>query len=140
MRVDAVPFDKSIEKLHYLLINNIIYEYDNPNKFCTVLIRINHSIYIKDMKRALLWPNQDHDYGTIFGNTPPHLDHMGTVTFTITSGDYNFPLEQYGITAYINLRRSLEEEPEYCPIVYITDEDKCAPYKDPTIFLLSIQH
>ena len=49
---------------------------------------------------------------------------MGTGTFTITSEDYDLPLEQYVPTAYINLRLPSEEELEHCPIIDITDEDK----------------
>ena len=54
MRVGAVPFDKIIEKLSDLPIVNSVYEYDNPNTFCNILLRMNHVIYIADMEHALL--------------------------------------------------------------------------------------
>ena len=57
MRVDAVPFDERIGKLRDLPIVNSIYAYDNPNKFRTIILRINHSIYTKYMKYALIFPN-----------------------------------------------------------------------------------
>ena len=99
MRVDAVPLDKIIGKLSDLPIINSIYAYDNPNTFRTILLQINHAIYTKDMKHELLWPNQAREYSTIIDDIPPNLDHMGTDTFTIKAGDYNFPLEQYVPTA-----------------------------------------
>ena len=62
-------------------------------------------------------------------NPPRHLDHTGTGTFTITAGYYNFPLKQYGPTAYIHLRRPSEDKLEHYPIIAITDEDEWEPYK-----------
>ena len=87
MRVDTVSFDKSIGKLSDLSIVNDIYTYDNPNTFHTVLIQINHEIYMKGMKHSLLFTNQAREYGTIIDNTPPQLDHTGSGTFTITAED-----------------------------------------------------
>ena len=129
MRFDAVPFDESIGKTSDLPIVYTIYAYDNPNKFRTIILRINLEIYTKEMKHAMLWPNQDRENGTIIDDTPPHLDYTGTVTFTIASGDFDSPLEKYGLTAYINLRRPSEEETENCPIIDITYEDEWDPYK-----------
>ena len=47
MRFDAVPFDESIGKTSDLPIVNAIYAYDNPNKVCTIILRIKHEIYTK---------------------------------------------------------------------------------------------
>ena len=66
---------------------------------------MNHLIYIKDMEHALLCLNQYREYDTVINKIPHHLDHTGTGRFTITAGDYDFPLEQYGPMAYIYLRR-----------------------------------
>ena len=109
MIVNAVPFEKTIWKTSDLLIFNAISSYDNPKSFLTILKRINHVIYIKDMKHALLGPNQARKYGTIIYNIPPHLDNTRTRTLTIKSGDYNFSLEQYGPAVYIHLIRPSEE-------------------------------
>ena len=54
MRVNAVPFNKKIGKLSYLPMVNAIYAYDNPNKFRTIILRINLEIYTKEMKHAML--------------------------------------------------------------------------------------
>ena len=54
MRVNAVPFDKSIGKTSDLPIVNAIYAYENPNKFRTIILQINHEIYTKEMKHAML--------------------------------------------------------------------------------------
>ena len=92
MRVHAVPFEKIIGKISDLLIVNAKYAYDNPNTFHTILLRINNAIYIKDMKHALLFPNQYHEYDTIIDKNIPHPYCMVTGTFTITSGYYKFLL------------------------------------------------
>ena len=75
------------------------------------------------MKHSLFSPNQDHKYSYIIDYIPPHLDHTGTATFTITAGYYAFPIEEYGLTTYIHLRHLSEEKVEHCSIIYITDED-----------------
>ena len=62
------------------------------------------------MKHKLLFPNKAREYGIIVDNTPPHLDHTVTGTFTITYGDYNLPLENYGHRSYICLRRPSEKK------------------------------
>ena len=54
MRVYAVPFDKNFGKLSDVPIVNAIYAYDNPNKFRSIILRINHEIYTKEMKHAML--------------------------------------------------------------------------------------
>ena len=120
MRVDEVPFYDIIGKLTDLPIINSIYAYDNPNTFRTILLQINHEIYSKEMKHK----NQACEYVTIIYDTPPHLDHTGTGTFIITFRDYDFPLKEYGPTAYICLRRPSEDELEHCHIIDITNEDK----------------
>ena len=53
-RVGAVTFEKIIGKFSDLTIVNAIYTYNKPNKFFTILLQINHTIYIKDMKHSLL--------------------------------------------------------------------------------------
>ena len=95
MIVDAVPFDETIVKLSDLPIFNAIYAYENPNIFCTILLQINYVIYIKDKKHALMCPK--------------NIDYMRTGTLTITAEYYNFYMEQYGPTEYIDLRRPSEE-------------------------------
>ena len=84
MIFDAVPFDETIVKLSDLPIFNTIYAYGNPNIFCTILVRINHVIYLKDKEHSVMCPNQAHEYGTITNKIPPHLDHKRTVTLPIT--------------------------------------------------------
>ena len=88
----------------------------------------------------MLGPKQARENGTIIDDIPPLLDYTGTVTLTITAGYFDFPLEKYGLTAYINLRRPSEEELEHFPIMDITYEDEWDPYKAPKTFMLSIQH
>ena len=63
--------------------------------------------------------------------SPPLLDYTGTVTFTITPGDFDLPLEKYVLTAYINLRRPSEEELKHFPIMDITYKNEWKPYKAP---------
>ena len=130
MRVDAVPFDKSIGKLSDLPIVNYLYSYDKPNKFRTIILRIKHAIYIKDMKHAMLCPNQALENSTIIGDVHSRRDHTGTDTFTITARYSEFPLKKYCPTAYIHLRQPPEEDLAHCPIIDITDEEEYDPYKE----------
>ena len=71
LTVDTVSFEKIIGKLSGLPIVNSTYAYDNLNIFCTILLQMNHAIYIEDMKHALLFPNQARKYGTIINNSQP---------------------------------------------------------------------
>ena len=92
------------------------------------------------MNCAMMCPNQAHKYGNFIDDIPPHLDNTGTVIFTIIDGYFSFPLEQYGLTPYIHLRRPSKEKLDHCSIIYITDEENGRPTRHPTIFLRSIQH
>ena len=127
--VDAIPFDESIGKMSDLPIVHAIYAYDDTHTFRTILVRINNAIYIKDMKNALLCPNQAREHGTIIDDIPQHLDHTGSSTFSVEAEDYSFPLQRHGPTAFIQMRRPTQEELDHCPIVDITDEDEWDPYK-----------
>ena len=85
--VDAIPFDSSIGKMSDLPIVNAIYAYDDPDSLQTILLRFNNSIYIKDMKNALLCPNQARENGIIVNDIPIHLDHTNQSTFSIIAGE-----------------------------------------------------
>ena len=63
-----------------------------------------YDIYIKYMKYTMLVSDQAQEYGNTIDDTAPKLDHVGTCTFTFTDRAYGFPLEEYGPTAYIQLR------------------------------------
>ena len=93
VRVHPLQFYKSIVKRSDLPIVITIYAYENPNTSCTIILKTNHVIYIKDMKHKLLFPNQAHEYGIIVDDTTPHSDHTVTDAFTITDGYYDLPLE-----------------------------------------------
>lgn len=128
--VDAIPFDSQLGKMSNLPIVHAIYAYDDTATSRTTLLRINNAIFIKDMDNALLCPNQACEYGTIIDDIPPHLDHTGSGTFSITSDSHEFHLKQNGPTAYIPVRRPTDEELEHCPIIDITEENNWEPYKD----------
>ena len=129
--VDAIPFDSQLGKMSNLPIVHAIYAYDDTFTSRTTLIRINNAIFIRDMENALLCPNQAREFGTIVDDIPPHLDHTGRGTFSITAGDNDeFHLKQNGPTAYIPVRRPTEEELAHCHIVDITEENDWEPYKD----------
>ena len=129
MTVDAIPFDSQLGKMSNLPIVHAIFAYDDIHTSTTTLLRINNAIYIKDMDNSLLCPNQAREFGTIIDDVPPHLDHTGTGTFSITSDDSEFHLLQHGPTAYLPVRRPTEEELEHCTIVDITEEHDWDPYK-----------
>ena len=130
MTVDAIPFDSQLGRMSNLPIVHAIFAYDDTNTGTTTLIRINNAIYIKDMENALLCPNQAREFGTIIDDIPPHLDHTGTGTFSISADECEFHLQAYGPTAYLAVRRPTEEELEHCDIVDITEEHDWDPYKD----------
>ena len=70
LTVDAIPFDDSIGKISNLLIVHVIYAYDGPESMRTFLLKFNNAIYIKNMKNALLFPNQAREHGTIVDDVP----------------------------------------------------------------------
>ena len=74
------------------------------------------------MDNSLLCLKQAQEYGVIIDDVPQHLDH-GNGTSCIITDDMAFPLQQSGLTAYINVRRlttgKLDELRDY--IIDITD-------------------
>ena len=132
LTVDAIPFDSSMGKMSNLPIVNAIYAHDDTETMQTSLLRFNNSIYIKNMKNALLCPNQARENGTIVNDVPPHLDHTEQSTFSIITEETEIKLEQFGPTAFVQLRRPTEDELETLPILDITGEDEWDPYGDPS--------
>ena len=128
LTVDAIPFDSSIGKLSNLPIANAIYAHDDIDSMQTTLLRFNNAIYIRDMRNALLCPNQARENGVIVNDVPLHLDHTDQSTFSIITEDNEFGLEQFGPTAFIQLRRPTEEELETLTPIDITSEDGWDPY------------
>ena len=131
--VDAIPFDSQLGKMSDLPIVHAIFAYDDENNSRTTLIRVNNAIYIKDMENSLLCPNQARAYGTIVDDTPPHFDHTGVGTFSVTADNQEFHLKSYGPTAYLPVRRPTDDELEHCDIVDITEENNWEPYKGSNI-------
>ena len=99
LTVDAIPFDESIGKMSNIPIVHAIYAYDNPESLRTFLLRFNNAIYIKNMKNALLCPNQARKHDTIVDNVPLHLEHTGQSTFSVSTSEHSFHLQQHGPTA-----------------------------------------
>ena len=130
MTVDAIPFDASMGKMSDLPIVNAIYAYDDKDSMQTTLLRFNHSIYIMNMSNALLCPNQARQNGIVVNDVPPHLDHTNQSTFSIIAGDDEMQLEQFGPTAFVQLRRPTDEELDSLTPVDITGEDGWNPYGD----------
>ena len=128
LTVDAIPFDSSIGKMSNLPIANAIYAHDDIDSMQTTLLRFNNAIYIRDMRNALLCPNQARENGVIVNDVPLHLDHTDQSTFSIIAEDNEFGLEQFGPTAFIQLRRPTEEELETLTPIDITSEDGWDPY------------
>ena len=128
--VDAVPFDDSIGKMANLPIVHAIYAYDDPESLQTFLLRFNNAIYIKNMKNALLCPNQAREYGVVVEDVPPHLDHTGSGSFSIMTSGHSFKLERNGPTACLHVRRPTNEELENIDIIDITDEHEWQPYQE----------
>ena len=85
LTVDAIPFDDSIGNMSNLPIVHAIYAYDNPESLRTFLLRFNNAIYIKNMKNTLLCPNQAREHGTIVDDVPPHFDHTGQSTLSVST-------------------------------------------------------
>ena len=131
--VDAIPFDSSMGKMSDLPVVNAIYAYDDPDSLQTILLRFNNSIYIKDMKNALLCPNQARENGIIINDVPIHLDHTNQSTFSIIAGEDEMRLEQFGPTAFIRLRRPTEIELESQSPIDITGEDEWIPYENKSL-------
>ena len=82
------------------------------------------------MKNALLCPNQAREDGTIVDNVPPHLDHTGQSTFSVSTSEHAFHLQQHGPTACLQLRRPTNEEMDNLDIIDITDEHEWKPYNE----------
>ena len=101
--VDAIPFDDSIGKMSNLPIVHAIYAYKDPESLRTFLLQFNNTIYIKNMKDALLFPNQARKHGEIVDDVPPHLDHTGQSTFSVSISEHVFHLQQHGPTACLQL-------------------------------------
>ena len=85
MTVDAILFDETIGRLSNLSVVHAIYAFDNMNTAETMLLRINHAIYVENMKNALLCPNQGKCYGTIVDDIPP-LGSLWPDYFLLTYG------------------------------------------------------
>ena len=113
-----------------LPIVNAIYAYDDPDSMHTILLRFNNSIYIKDMKNALLCPNQARESGIIINDVPPHLDHTNQTTFSIITANHDLRLEQFGPTAFIQLRRPTDDELETLMPIDITGEEEWDLYEN----------
>ena len=109
MTVDAIPFDETIGRLSNLPVVHAIYTFDNMNTGETMLLRINHAIYVENMKNALLCPSQARCYGTIVDDIPPHLDHSGQSTFSLHTAGVGLPLTSYGPTAFLHVCRPTED-------------------------------
>ena len=82
------------------------------------------------MKNALLCPNQAREHGTIVDNVPSHLDHTGKITFSVSTSEHAFHLQQHGPTACLQLRRPMNEEMDDLDIIDITDEHEWKPYNE----------
>ena len=82
------------------------------------------------MKNALLCPNQAREHGTLVDNVPPHLDHTGQSTFSVSTSEHTFHLQQPGPTACLQLRRPTNEEMYNLDIIDITDEHEWKLYNE----------
>ena len=125
--MNAIPFDDSIGKMSNLPIVHAIYANDDPESLRTFLLRFNNAIYIKNMKNALLCPNQAREHGTIVDDVSPHLDHTGKSTLSVSTSEHAFHLQQHGPTACLQLRRPKNEEMDNLDIIDITDEHEWKP-------------
>ena len=128
--MDDIPFDDSIGKMSNLPIVHAIYDYDDPESLRTFLLRFNNVIYIKNTENALLCPNQAREHGTIVNHVPPHLDHTGKSTFSVSTSEHAFQLQQNVPTACLQLRRPTNEEMDNLNIIDITDEHEWKPYNE----------
>ena len=111
-----------------LPIVHAIYTYDYPESLRTFLLRFNNAIYIKNMKNALLCPKQAREHGKMVDNFPPHLEHTGQSTFSVSTSEHAFHLQQNGPTACLQLHRPTNEEMDNLDIIDITDEHEWKPY------------
>ena len=68
--------------------------------------------------------------GTIVDNVPPHLDHTGKRTFSVSTSEHAFHLQQHGPKACLQLRRPTNEEMDNLNIIDITDEHEWKPYNE----------
>lgn len=131
MTVDAIPFDDSLGKAEGLSIVHAIYAIDDPTTFTTYLIRICNAIYIPYMKQGLLCPNQAREFGTIIDDVPVELDHDGRSTFSIIAPNHDetqFPLQRFGPTAFLQVRRPTDEELDTLKVIDLTEEEDWNPY------------
>ena len=82
------------------------------------------------MKNALLCANQARHHGAIVDDVPPHLDHTGQTTFSLSTFEHAFQLQQNVPTACLQLRRPTNEEMDNLDIIDITDEHEWKPYNE----------
>ena len=129
--VDAIPFDERLGKATNLSIVHAIYAVDDPVTFNTYLIRLCNSIHIPHMKNALLCPNQARAFGTIVEDIPPEYDPTGYSRFAIIAPDAestSFPLQRFGPTAYLQVRRPTQSELTTLNPIDLTEEEEWVPY------------
>lgn len=128
--VSAYSFDDSAAPLDNMKIANVLYAYDHPSQGTTILLRINHAIYLGEHKEdSLLCPHQLRVYGFHVDDTPQYLSSLDD-SQQISKNQHIFPLLHHGPTMFIYVRRPTPGEIEDIgiPIVDLTSPHGWDPY------------
>ena len=63
-------------------------------------------------------------------DVPPHLEHTGKSTYSVSTPNQAFRLQHHGPTACLQLRKPTNEEMDNLDIIDITDEHERKPYNE----------
>ncbi len=131
MTVEAIPFAKSIGSVKNLPIVNAALAYDHPTDGQTYILICNQAIYLgEDSDNCLLCPNQCRENGIIIHDVPRRFDPDSPFSIDIPSEELSLPLQQYGPTAYLRVRKPTREEIDECTHIELSDDAPWDPYGD----------
>jgi len=139
--VSAQSFNDSAPPLTNMKIANVLFAYDLPNLGQTILLRVNHAIYLGDHKEdSLLCPHQLRVHGLNVDDRPQYLSPDDDSLQRIQNDALDIPLRHNGPTMFFFIRRPTpgEIEDTGIPIVDLTSPFGWDPYGADSIESFSI--
>ena len=142
--VEAVPFAKSIGSVSNLPIVNAALAYDHPLDGQTYILVCNQAIYLgEESDNCLLCPNQCRSHGVVIDDRPPEFEPKSDFSIHVPEEEVTFPLNRYGPTSYLRVRRPTKLELEECTHIELTEDSTWDPYgemgDDPRFDLLKLE-
>ena len=140
--VEAFPFAKSFGSIKNLPIVNAAVAYDHPVMCRTLILNLNHSIFVgEDSDHCLLCPNQVRANSIQLDDRPRHYESTSSFSIYVPHLDLHLPFESHGPTAFLPIRRPTDQEYEECDHLDLTDSDGWHPYGgyDSSSYLSSVK-